>query len=206
MNEYQMEQYAALGIVRDGLIRMGASSRRQLRDRIDDYLVFRKTVDRFLLDHFSTICNQTCFTSRTSACCSKDGIITFFADSVVNALTATPQGLDELERVLKQPNDGHRCVYLGSDGCLWTVRPVVCAMFLCDRAMDSVFAQTPQARSTWDHLVNEARRFKWPDRPVLFDHLERVFIDLGYRSSLMHLNFSPGLLNVKKKAGLPTGG
>ena len=78
-------------------------------------------------------------------------------------------------------------------------------MFLCDRAMQSVFDRKPEAETTWETLRQAERSFKWPDRPVLFDHLERVFIDLGYKSSLMHLNFSPGLLNVKRKAGLLSG-
>lgn len=205
MNEYQIEQHETLRIVRDGLARLGEERRDRLRIEIHDYLMFRATVDRFLDHHFSDVCTYTCFNSRTSACCSKDGIITFFADAVVNALSATDGQLDRLAAVLEARNNGHRCVYLGAHGCLWTVRPVVCAMFLCDRAMDAVFERSPEAQNTWDALRREERRFKWPDRPVLFDHLERVFIDLGYRSSLMHLNFSPGLLNIKKKAGLLAG-
>ncbi|MDL2275830.1 hypothetical protein LJC22_06870, partial [Desulfosarcina sp. OttesenSCG-928-G10] len=81
-------------------------------------------------------------------------------------------------------------------------RPIVCAMFLCDRAMDAVFLKAPDARTHWEDLRCREKDFKWPDQPVLFDHLEKVFLDLGLRSSLMHLNFSPGLLNVKRKAGL----
>jgi hypothetical protein len=51
-------------------------------------------------------------------------------------------------------------------------------------------------------LRRQEKKYKWPDRPVLFDHLEKVFLDMGYRSSLMHLNLSPGLLRVKRAAGL----
>ena len=57
----------------------------------------------------------------------------------------------------------------------------------------------------WDvnqSLREQEKAFKWPDRSVLFDDLEKVFLDLGYRSTLMHLNLSPGLLKVKKMAGL----
>ncbi|MDL2270168.1 hypothetical protein LJC41_09440 [Desulfosarcina sp. OttesenSCG-928-G17] len=75
-------------------------------------------------------------------------------------------------------------------------------MFLCDRAMEAVFSQWPEAKTQWNDLRCREKDFKWPDQPVLFDHLEKVFLNLGLRSSLMHLNFSPGLLNVKRKAGL----
>jgi hypothetical protein len=166
------------------------------------YMQFRQSVDRFLKRYFNGMCTQTCYLSRASACCSKDGIITFFADTVVNALHATPGQLDRLETVLNRVNGGDRCVYLGSQGCTWTVRPVVCAMFLCDRAMDTVFSDHPQASEVWASLRQQEKSFKWPDRPVLFDYLENVFLDMGCQSTLMHLNLSPGLLRVKKKAGL----
>jgi len=181
---------------------MDESQRSALENEIEAYDRFRQTVDAFLQRHFSGVCTRLCYRSRTSACCSKDGIITFFADAVVNALHATPGQLDRMEAALRLTNNGHRCVYLSEDGCIWAVRPVVCAMFLCDRAMETVFEDSPQAEGRWKELRVQEKAFKWPDRPVLFDHLEKVFLDMGYRSSLMHLNLSPGLLMVKKKAGL----
>lgn len=202
MNEYQQEQLEALKIVRRGLSRIGDRERMELIEAIREYMQFRQSVDRFLNRYFSDVCNRTCYLSRTSACCSKDGIITFFADTVVNAMHATPAQLDRLEAVLNRVNEGHRCVYLGSHGCTWTVRPVVCAMFLCDRAMAAVFGVAPEAKKEWESLRRQEKLFKWPDRPVLFDLLEKMFLDLGYRSTLMHLNLSPGLLRVKKEAGL----
>ena len=202
MNEYQREQLEALKIVRHGLSRLGDKQRIELIGTIRYYMQFRQVVDRFLNCCFSDVCTHTCYLSHTSACCSKDGIITFFADTVVNGLQATPVQLDRLETVLSGVNGGHRCVYLGSDGCMWTVRPVVCAMFLCDRAMNAVFSDQPEVRKEWESLRRKEKSFKWPDRPVLFDHLEKVFLELGYQSTLMHLNFSPGLLRVKKNAGL----
>lgn len=202
INDYQREQLEALTLVSQGLARMSTAQRRQLGATVADYLRFRQSVDRFLNRHFQAVCTDACFRSRTSACCSKDGIITFFADTVVNALTADPHQLTTLQRALERPNTGHRCVYLGAAGCLWTVRPLVCAMFLCDRAMAAVFDQTPTARDAWEALRRREKRFRWPDRPVLFDHLERVFIDLGFRSTLMHLHQSPGLLRIKLQAGL----
>jgi hypothetical protein len=201
MNEYQHEQREALTLVRSGLLRLGDEKVRQLTEKIGDYMNFRQSVDRFLNRYFSRVCSRTCYRSRTSACCSKDGIITFFADTVINALHADAPALDRMDAVLSRHNSGHRCVYLGDDGCRWTVRPVVCAMFLCDRAMSAVFDDDPPARLTWESLRKQEKSFKWPDRPVLFDDLEKVFLDLGYRSSLMHLNLSPGLLRIKKQAG-----
>jgi len=202
MNAYQKEQLDALRMVRKGLAQLGPATVSQLKAAAEDYLRFRRQVDTFLQTHFSAVCTHTCFQNRASACCSKDGIITFFADTVVDALSATASQLDALEAVLDRSNTGHRCVYLTSTGCMWTVRPVVCAMFLCDRAMQSAFGQAPAVEQEWQRLRRQARSFKWPDRPVLFDHLEKVFLDMGLRSTLMHLNLSPGLLMVKKKAGL----
>jgi hypothetical protein len=202
MNEYQQEQLDALKTVRRGLVQLGDAKRMELIKTIRDYMQFRQSTDHFLKQHFSDVCTHICYLSHTSACCSKDGIITFFADTVVNALQATSAQLDRLETVLNQVNRGHRCVYLSSHGCTWTVRPVVCAMFLCDRAMQAVFSDNPEARKAWESLRRQAKAFKWPDRPVLFDYLERVFLDLGCQSTLMHLNLSPGLLRIKKNAGL----
>lgn len=202
MNEYQKEQLNALNIVREGLVQLGEAGRMELVDKVHGYMQFRQSVDGFLHRYCSEVCSRTCYRSRTSACCSKDGIITFFADTVVNALHATVAQLDRMETVLRRVNTGHRCVYLGNDGCMWTVRPVVCAMFLCDRAMNTVFDGAPGVKKQWESLRRQEKLFKWPDRPVLFDHLEKIFLDLGFRSTLMHLNLSPGLLRVKQKAGL----
>ncbi len=202
MNDYQQEQLTAFSIVRDGLARMEEKQRRALKDDMAEYLIFRTSVDRFLDRHFNAICTATCYQTRTSACCSKDGIITFFADAVVNVLNSSDVQVDRLTGALQRNNTGHRCIYLGEKGCLWMIRPVVCAMFLCDRAMDEAFAASPETRAEWEKLRENEKRFKWPDRPVLFDRLEKAFIDMGYQSTLMHLNFSPGLLRIKKNAGL----
>jgi hypothetical protein len=203
MNAYQHEQLDALRITKAGMLQLGDAKVMRLRESISEYRKFRLAVDRYLDRYFSPVCSHTCYHSRTSACCSKDGIITFFADTVINALVATPLQLERLERALNRRNEGHRCVYLGSQGCLWTIRPVVCAMFLCDRAMRTVFAAAPQAQQEWEALRRQEKAFKWPDRPVLFDYLEQVFIDMGLRSTLMHLHLSPGLLRIKRIAVTP---
>ncbi len=202
MNDYQREQLDTLRIVQHGLAQMGGVRRHQLRARVGDYLRFRQSVDAYLKRYFSHVCTRTCYLSRTSACCAKDSIIIFFADMVVNALVAAPDAAQRMQTLLHRVNPGHRCVYLTESGCVWSLRPVVCAMFLCDRAMQTVFDTDPGAKVGWDALRRQEKAFKWPDRPVLFDHLEHVFMDLGYRSTLMHLNYSPGLLRVKMKAGL----
>jgi len=202
MNEYQKEQLDALRMVAEGLVRLSPAERSELLEKVRAYRAFRKTVDDFLDRHFSQVCTNNCYQNHTSACCSKDGIITFFADTVVNVLHSSPDESDRLAIRLQKVNTGHRCIYLTRQGCMWTVRPVVCAMFLCDKAMDRVFSENAEAQKVWAQLRRQEKRFKWPDRQVLFDELEKVFIALGYRSSLMHLNFSPGLLHVKMKAGL----
>lgn len=202
MNDYQKEQLEAFTMVTAGLTRMNDEQRGQLRDATAAYMQFRQTVDRFLDRYFKSVCTHTCYRSRTSACCSKDGILTFFADAVVNAVHAPASQMERLLNGLGRVNTGHRCIYLGEAGCIWTVRPVVCAMFLCDQALNSVFDAAPEARPVWERLREKEKRFKWPDRPVLFDYLEQVFLELGYRSTLMHLNLSPGLLRVKRNAGL----
>ena len=92
MNDYQQEQLDALKTVRRGLGQLGGAKRVELIETIRDYMQFRQSTDRFLKRHFSGVCTHTCYLSHTSACCSKDGIITFFADTVVNALQATPAG------------------------------------------------------------------------------------------------------------------
>jgi hypothetical protein len=75
-------------------------------------------------------------------------------------------------------------------------------MFLCDGAQQKAFADKSDARARWGELNNRARSFRWPDQPVLFDSIEINFMAAGCSSPLMYLNSSPGLLSVKRKAGL----
>jgi hypothetical protein len=42
-----------------------------------DYCAYRQEVDAFLKTHLAGVCTQKCYQSRVSACCSKEGIITF---------------------------------------------------------------------------------------------------------------------------------
>ena len=104
--------------------------------------------------------------------------------------------------VLEHPLSSDKCVYLGAHGCLWKMKPIVCVMFTCDRAQDQVFGKNPELRQQWEGFQALKKRFTWPDRPVLFDDLESVFIDAGHTSPLMYLHNSPGLLRIKQKNGM----
>ena len=201
MNEYNKEQYEALCLVQKHLADLEVHLKSPpIGERLSAYLAFRKDVDNFLAAHFSDICNRNCYRNRLSACCSKEGIVTFFADVVINALESTADEIETLKSVLQDSEPGFKCVYLGEQGCMWRVKPIVCQMFLCDRARQSVFAPTPDLASEWETFEADKKRFTWPDRPVLFDDLEAVFIRIGCRSTLMYMHNSPGLLRVKRKA------
>jgi hypothetical protein len=201
MNPYHQEQTEAFSMVLKHL-KNNPSQRQDLFPLVADYLAFRTDVDRFLSTRFSKICTQTCYQNRLSACCSREGIVTFFADIVVNVLASELLEIEDLIAILGEANTGFKCVYLTAKGCRWKVKPVVCEMFLCDRAKDSVFAQNLQLKSEWERIEKKRKTFTWPDQPVLFDRLEAHFINAGYQSPLMYLHNSPGLLRVKQKAGL----
>ncbi len=205
MNSYQQEQIDALTMVDRYLNGITACERRDLEVSVAPYSDFRHEVDHYLNRHFSEICTQTCYRSRLSACCSREGIITFFADVVVNQLVSPRTELDKLLKVLNKPNETFKCVYLSEEGCMWRLKPIVCQMYLCDRATEQVFSKNPRIGNEWDRLEQKRKRFTWPDRPVLFDDLEAHFLKVGCRSPLMYLHSSPGLLRVKQKAGLVEG-
>lgn len=202
LNAYHLEQRQTLDLIRDHLAAV-PEDRARLMERIAPYRAFREKVAGFLSRHFQEICTGKCFRSRLSACCSREGIITFFADMVVNVLISGEADLAALTDVLDRPNDGFKCVYLGEGGCLWRLKPIVCEMFLCDAALSAAFDEDPAAADQWEALKEERKRFTWPDRPVIFDDLEAHFMAAGRRSPLMYLHNSPGLLRVKQRAGLP---
>ncbi len=205
MNAYHKEQLDALRLVDRYLVNLSTFERRALDESVAEYLDFRHEVDFFLNRYFCEICSHTCYRSRLSACCSREGIITFFGDVVVNRLVATDDKVDKLLAVLRKSNDGFKCVYLSSGGCLWSVKPIVCQMYLCDRAKNEVFGKDSRLKDEWKLLEQRRKRFTWPDRPVLFDNLESRFLKAGVQSPLMYLHNSPGLLRVKQKAGLYQG-
>ncbi len=200
MNEYQKEQAETLSLIRKHFFTLNQQQIAQLHDQSSEYFAFRKQVNSFLVRYFSATCSQKCYRSHLSACCSKDGIITFFADVLLNAMVSSGKELDTLALAIEKPMHDNKCIYLGPKGCLWRLKPIVCEMFLCEPARKEVFGRFPEAASEWEKLECRKKRFTWPDRPVLFDHLEQVFIDAGYHSSLMYINSSPGLFRVKQKA------
>ncbi|MFZ0133654.1 MAG: hypothetical protein WAK95_14030 [Desulfobacterales bacterium] len=200
MNSYNREQYEALEMVRRHLARCSATEKSALAAGLDDYLRFRRSVEDFLQAHFAATCTQACYRNRLSACCNREGIVTFFADVVINVMMSTPLETDRLAQALARGENQMKCVYLGPSGCLWRVTPIVCAMFLCDRAEKAVFDGRPDLRRRWDEFCEQKKRFTWPDRPVLFDDLEAIFIAAGHTSPLMYLHNSPGLIRVKQRA------
>jgi len=205
LSTYQIEQLDALRMVRRQLDAGGGVLRAEISAQIVAYLDYRRRLDLFLETHFHPVCHPACYQNKASACCAREAIITFFAEVVINAVVATTERLDRMEERLARPHTGEKCVYLGPQGCLWQIRPIVCALFLCDAAEGRVLGPDPSLQSRWQALREEAKRFKWPDRPVLFDDLEQCFIAAGCRSPLMYLHTGPGLLNVKRRAAMARG-
>ncbi|MDI6687838.1 MAG: hypothetical protein QME06_06400 [Desulfobacterales bacterium] len=200
MNSYHKEQSDAIYMVRHFLANISLKERQRLESDIADYLKFREEAALFLSAHFSEVCTQKCYQSRLSACCSREGIITFFADVVVNALMSQDGEIDFLLGVLKKPDNGLKCIYLGGKGCLWRLKPIVCEMFLCEHAKKEVFSKNQQLEHKWGKLKQREKLYTWPDSRVVFDALESYFIEAGYSSPLMYMHNSPGLLRVKRRA------
>jgi hypothetical protein len=201
MNAYHQEQIEAMEIVHKHL-KGNPSARRELLALAADYLSFREDVDSFLATHFSGVCSQTCYQNQLSACCSREGIITFFADIVVNFLVSESREIEDLISILQESNTGFKCIYLTEDGCRWKVKPIVCEMFLCDKAKETILSHNPQLQRQWRLFEEKRRQYTWPDQPIVFDKVEEYFMKAGYQSTLMYLHNSPGLLRVKQKAGL----
>ncbi len=204
MNNYQQEQLEAQTQIADWLGQCPTSAPSAWRRRVAAYIDFRKQVDQYLNRNFNSYCTTNCYQNNLSACCSKDGITTFYADLFINALVSDSSQLDRLKLAIEGPLHARKCIYLGKTGCLMMVRPVVCAMFLCSQAQQEVFAANESVKAQWADFRRQAKAFRWPDQPVLFDDIEQAMIAAGYQSPLMYLHNSPGLLRVKQKAGLVT--
>lgn len=202
MMEYREEQRLNQEIVQAYFARCGNGEKSRIRATCRDYLHFREEVAQFQSHYFQSLCSATCFQHQRSACCNKDGIITFFADLVVNAVVSRPSHIEALTSCLRAPRNDMKCIYLGPEGCRWQMKPIVCEMFICDRAKQEVFDASSRASAIWDGMKARELSFRWPDRPVLFDEIESRFMAAGVNSSLMYLHNSPGLIRIKKKAGL----
>jgi len=197
MSEYNRDQWEALLMVQRYLEGLPASAIDRLRQAVGPYLRFRCEVSQFQRLFLSEICTQACFTTRQSACCNRDGIATFFADVVINALSSSEEDLNHIKTALVNDAGGFKCVYLGEKGCVWRLKPIVCEMFLCDRAKAAVLGGDRNRGDRWEGLLSKEKQFTWPDKPVLFDELEELFLQAGLRSPLMYCHLSPGLLRVK---------
>jgi len=202
MNTYQREHADTFRLVVDYLAAKPAAERQYLLDITAAYVDFRRKLDAFHRDHVADLCSAKCYQTGLSACCSRDSIVVYFADVVVNCLHSSDAQINQISAVLRRANHGHRCIHLGPEGCRWRISPIVCAMFLCDEAQTLITTESGQAAERWRALQEERKLFTWPDRPVIFDALEARFIAAGLNSPLMHLNSSPGLLSIKRKAGL----
>ena len=201
LSPYNQQQKDAILMVRQHLSALPMSELHWLKQRIQFYLQFRKDVASFQQKHFADICSEKCFTSQTSACCGRDGIVTFFADVVINLLLSTDKDIDKLLDALELDPGGFNCVYLSETGCLWHLKPIVCEMFLCELVKNSVLSGKESLQSQWEKLRAQERLYTWPTRPVLFDELEDFFIQAGFDSPLMYLHNSPGLLRLKAQHG-----
>ncbi len=198
LNIYQQEQLETLLAVRDYLLRLAPRELQRLTDKISPYLSFRNDVSVFSNAHFADVCNEKCYRERLSACCSRDGIIVFFADVVINALVSSDKDLDRLEEAICHPETEFKCIFLSDSGCLWRVKPIVCEMFICDEAKKKVFDDNPAAAGQWEQFEAIREGFTWPDQPVLFEYLEDFFMKAGCQSPLMHIHTSPGLMRVRR--------
>ncbi len=202
MNTYQKEHFDTYRLVMNFLGNRPASERRSLIDLSADYVDFRKRLDRFQQAHVAELCADKCYRTHESMCCSRDSIVVYFADVVVNCLHSEGAEIDRIISVLESSNTGHQCIYLTAQGCRWRILPIVCGMFLCDAAASCISEAGSTILKQWQDLAAERLRYTWPDRPVVFDALEKRFLAHGLNSVLMHLNSSPGLLALKRKAGL----
>jgi hypothetical protein len=70
-------------------------------------------------------------------------------------------------------------------------------MFLCDRAKAAVLEGDRNRGDRWQELLLREKQFTWPDKPILFDDLEELFLQAGLKSPLMYCHLSPGLLRIK---------
>ena len=199
-SEYNKDQLTAIQTVRVHLKGHMPEGLDDLEEEISAYLQFRRDVAAFQKIHLWDICTSKCFTSQVSACCNREGIATFFGDVVVNALFSSPKELDALEKALANDKGGFKCVYLTDTGCAWHLKPIVCEMFLCDHAKEMLSKKQESLIEEWEGLRNRERQYTWPDKPVLFDGLEDVFIRAGLYSPLMYFHKSPGLLRIKNKS------
>jgi hypothetical protein len=202
LSEYNRDQLTSLTAIRIACTNLSAEQQKLLTESLQPYLEFRREVDEFQKHYFGDFCKASCFQTGLSACCGFESIITFFADQAVTYLISEEDERQQLFQLLAQPNTSRKCVFLGENGCTWRLPPVTCALYLCEPAKSSVFGDHPEARPVWEALREREKRFTHPSQPVLFDGLERAFLEVGAISPHMFFHSSPGLLRLKAKAGI----
>lgn len=202
MSDYNRDQTEAILLVRGHLRALGPGATVRLRESIQPYLEFRAAVAAFQETHLAALCRDRCFSKQISACCGREGILTFFADTVINLLLSTPEQVDSLLEAIARDRGGEDCVYLHPAGCLWRLKPIVCEMFLCDFVKRTALEADAALAGAWEGFRQAETRFTRPTMPVLFDDLERLFIEAGLESPLMYFHRSPGLLRLKAKHGV----
>ncbi len=173
-----------------------------MRSAVEPYLAFRRELSAFHEGFFAPYCKALCFETAQSACCGFESIFTFFADQAITYLISGPEERDRIFRALLHPHRSDRCVYLGPKGCVWALPPISCAFFYCDAVKERGFAAGPEISVAWQRLRDAEKAFTYPDRPVLFDAVEALFRAKGVDSPHMYFHKSPGLLRIKREAGL----
>jgi hypothetical protein len=201
VSKYNRDQLDALEIVKTFIKSISSLEQKAIKNKIKPYLEFRSKVSSFHDENLSNICTAKCFLSGESACCNREGIATFFSDFVINIFYSDPDDLNYMEKRLLEKGN-YKCVYLAENGCLWKYKPIICEMFLCEYAKMNLSLKGESVLKKWNQLKKEEKDFTWPDKPVLFDELEDIFIKKGFDSPLMYFHKSPGLLRVKSEAGI----
>jgi hypothetical protein len=196
---YNNQHLETLRRLKDQLQALPEAQRNELREMTAPYLAYRAGTGRFFREHLADGCHRICFEKKRSACCGREGIIVFFADFVVELLGASENRIEAMDEVLVSDKGGTDCVYLGEKGCRWKIKPVACEIFLCDQVRKDVLGADDELDHRWEKIRRREKSFTKPDRPVLFDDLERFFIERGYEGPLMFFHRSPGLLRLKKK-------
>jgi hypothetical protein len=195
---YNNQHLETLRLLKEQLQALPEAQRNKLRKMIAPYLTYREETDRFSRAHLIEDCHRICFEKKRSACCGREGIIVFFADFVVEFLGASEDRIEAMDEVLVSDRGGMDCVYLGENSCRWKMKPIACEMFLCDQIKKEVLGADDELEHRWQKLRLQEKSFTKPDQPVLFDDLERFFIERGCDSPLMFFHHSPGLLRLKK--------
>ena len=202
LSEYNEQQRQGILLVRRHLRSLPPRLRADIGEMIAPYLDFRERTARFQATCLAGLCSRACFADGTSACCGREGILTFFADMAVNAYLCGDGETEALLEALDGDRGGPNCVYLGEGGCRWRLKPVTCEMFLCDRARKELDRLGESVKEEWEGLRKEEKRFTLPVQPVLFDDLERLFMERGCDSPLMYCHRSPGLVRLKERHGV----